>query len=201
MPLGKLLPHCGLLLDLLPMRGWKRPYSTQKWSSKGHWARHQQRWIHTLWKQGWPRTGEEHQREDWGSSYVTQATGNSLHPWTHSILLPSRIHVSFCISTVLWIALSRRTWRERQCLCGVWSLGDQKAPISAPLEPQATSWGQGNKQGDRGACEPPVVLAVLAEAIHMRRKPSCFQAQRSLQMTAATWAETMSRNPAGSRLA
>ena len=132
MPLGKLLPHCGLLLDLLPIRGWKRPYSTQKWSSKGHWARHQQRWIHMIWKQGWPQTGEEHQGEDWGSSYVNKVTGNSLYPWTHTILLPSRIHVSFCVSTVLWIALSRRTWKGETV--PLWGLESWR-PESSHLSP------------------------------------------------------------------
>ena len=111
-------------------------------------------------------------REDWGSFYVSKVTGHSLYPWIHRILLPSRIHVSFWVSTILWIAFSHRMRREWQCHCGVRTLGDQKAPISAPLEPWATSWGQENKWGDRGACEPLVVLADLAEAIHVWRKAS-----------------------------
>lgn len=69
--------------------------------------------------------------------------------------------------------LSRELLFPKECkgsdsvIVGSGVLETRKLPSQPPLEPRATSRGQENKWGDRGACEPLVVLAVLAEAIHV----------------------------------
>lgn len=97
-PRARLLPHCGLLLDLLPMRGWKKPHSTQKEAprateqdiSKDEFILSESRVGRGRGKHQGRTGGVPASARSLAILYIPEYTGYSSH----------QIHVSFLVSTV-----------------------------------------------------------------------------------------------------